>query len=157
MRKQLPPALLVFALLSSHADAETSASNDKHFVSESKVGQWKASKLIGMKIYNSKNENIGQVAELLLDHSGGVEAVVISVGGFLGVGQRDIAVPYKDIHSPDGVKATSGGGKEDMQKDGSTQKITGSTVQNDVGTPAFAILNLTADEVKAAPQFKYVQ
>ena len=113
MRKQLWPALLVFALLPGHASAETSASSGQHFVSESKIGQWKASKLVGLKIYNSKNENIGQITELLLDHSGSVEAVVISVGGFLGVGQRDIAVPYKDIHSPDQVKAASGNGKEE--------------------------------------------
>ena len=117
MRKQLLPALLMFALLSDHACAGTSASGDRHFVPESKVGQWKASKLIGMKIYNGKNENIGQITELLLDHSGSVEAVVISVGGFLGVGQRDIAVPYKDIQSPDQVKATSDKGKEHQQEE----------------------------------------
>jgi sporulation protein YlmC with PRC-barrel domain len=157
MLKQLWPALLVFALLPGHASAEASASSGQHFVSESKIGQWKASKLVGLKVYNSKNENIGQITELLLDQSGTVEAVVISVGGFLGVGQRDIAVPYKDIHSPNKIKDSNSSGKEDRKKDGSLQKVSANAVQNEVGTPAFGILDLTADEVKAAPQFKYVQ
>ena len=43
------------------------------------------------------------------------------------------------------------------KKGRSLQKTSASAVQNDVGTPAFGILDLTADEVKAAPQFKYVQ
>ena len=156
MRKQLLPTLVVFAMLSAHASAGSSTSSNQHFVPASKTGQWKASKLIGLKIYNSKNENIGQIAELLLDHAGSVEAVVISVGGFLGVGQRDIAVPYKAIRSPNQVDTASGKGTEG-KKEEPPKKSSGNTPDGAIGTPAFGVLDLTADEIKSAPQFKYVQ
>src|SRR5882757_3877416 len=54
--------------------------------------QWRASKLIGLNVYNDQNEKLGDVSEILLDKSGKVTGVVIGVGGFLGMGQHDIKV-----------------------------------------------------------------
>ncbi len=54
--------------------------------------EWRASKLIGLNVYNDKNEKLGDINELLLDKSGKVEGVVIGVGGFLGMGEHDIKV-----------------------------------------------------------------
>ena len=55
-------------------------------------GNWRASKLIGLDVYNEANEKLGDVNELILDKNGKVSAVVIGVGGFLGMGEHDIAV-----------------------------------------------------------------
>jgi sporulation protein YlmC with PRC-barrel domain len=56
------------------------------------ANQWRASKLIGLDVYNDQNEKLGDINEVLLDQSGKVPGVVIGVGGFLGMGQREILV-----------------------------------------------------------------
>ena len=55
-------------------------------------GNWRASKLMGLDVYNEANEKLGDINELILDKNGKVNAVVIGVGGFLGMGEHDIAV-----------------------------------------------------------------
>jgi hypothetical protein len=50
-----------------------------------------------LDIYNQNNEKIGDVSELILDTSGKVQAVVVGVGGFLGIGERDVAIPFEQI------------------------------------------------------------
>lgn len=50
------------------------------------TGQWRASKLIGVNIYNEANEKLGEINELVINRSGQVAGAVIGVGGFLGMG-----------------------------------------------------------------------
>ena len=69
---------------------------------------WRASKLIGLNVYNEQNEKLGDISEILLDKSGKVDGVVIGVGGFLGMGKHDILVQLdklKFVNEP--VKITS--------------------------------------------------
>jgi sporulation protein YlmC with PRC-barrel domain len=56
------------------------------------TGQWRASKLIGLNVYNDQNEKLGDINEVLVDKSGKVTGVVIGVGGFLGIGEKLILV-----------------------------------------------------------------
>jgi sporulation protein YlmC with PRC-barrel domain len=58
---------------------------------------WRASKLVGLNVYNDQNEKLGDISEVLLDKSGKVEGVVIGVGGFLGIGQSDIKVEMSKL------------------------------------------------------------
>jgi hypothetical protein len=62
------------------------------FITQAQMGQYRASKLVGVNIYNGKDENIGEVNELIVDGSGKVLAVVIGVGGFLGIGEKSVAL-----------------------------------------------------------------
>ena len=48
-------------------------------------GQWRTSKMDGLKVYNEANENIGTINDLLMDKSGDIKIAVIGVGGFLGM------------------------------------------------------------------------
>jgi sporulation protein YlmC with PRC-barrel domain len=60
--------------------------------------QWQASNLDGLDVYSSNNgDKIGRISELIFDSSGKVQAVVIAVGGYLGIGERAIAVPFNHI------------------------------------------------------------
>ena len=73
-------------------------------------GKWRASKLMGLDVYNEANEKLGDVNELILDKDGKVNAVVIGVGGFLGMGEHDIAVTMdklKFIEEPVRTSATA--------------------------------------------------
>lgn len=67
------------------------------YVTENRRDLWRASKLEGVDVYNDRDEKIGDISEVLVDRQGKVEAVVIAVGGFLGLGQRDVAVPFNQL------------------------------------------------------------
>jgi len=101
--KYLTAALAGTALLATVASAQTpTAATDKantaSTISESSLrGDWRASKVAGLNVYNEKNESIGAINDLLMDKSGNIKAVVLGVGGFLGMGEHLVAVPFDKI------------------------------------------------------------
>lgn len=67
------------------------------YITQNRPDLWRASKLEGVNVYNEQNERIGDISEVLVNKQGEVEAVVIGVGGFLGIGERDVAVPFNAL------------------------------------------------------------
>jgi sporulation protein YlmC with PRC-barrel domain len=59
--------------------------------------EMRASKLIGTNVLNAANETVGSINEIVLDKDGRVAAVIIGVGGFLGIGEREVAVNFNSI------------------------------------------------------------
>ncbi len=57
----------------------------------------RASKLIGTKVVNTANETIGDINEIVLSKDGKVAAVIVGVGGFLGIGEREVAVNFGSL------------------------------------------------------------
>src|SRR5258705_13754966 len=102
MKNLIAIAVLSTAIVSSAAYAQQAQPADRAApaatapaASSDKImlkGKWRASKLMGLDVYNEANEKLGDVNELILDKDGKVNAVVIGVGGFLGMGEHDIAV-----------------------------------------------------------------
>src|SRR5215470_6719049 len=68
------------------------SSGKMNFVSSQKPDQWLASKFKGTDVLGSDNQKIGDVSDILFDKTGKIEAFVISVGGFLGVGSKEVAL-----------------------------------------------------------------
>jgi sporulation protein YlmC with PRC-barrel domain len=68
-----------------------------NFMTERMPNQMLASKLIGMTVVSANNESIGDVNDVLVDRNGQVQAVVIGVGGFLGIGEKDVAIPFQSV------------------------------------------------------------
>jgi hypothetical protein len=60
-------------------------------------GQWLASNFIGETVRGTNDENIGEINDILVDKGGNVVAAVIGVGGFLGIGEKDVAVPFSAL------------------------------------------------------------
>ena len=69
----------------------------------------RTSKIVGSKVYNNANENIGSVEDIVLKPDGSMDEVVLSVGGFLGIGDKYVSVPFNDLK---------------ITRDGSSLKIT---------------------------------
>ena len=88
-------------------------------------GDMGASALIGSKVRNANKESIGKIDEIYLDKDAKVTDVVISVGGFLGVGAKDVAMKWSDIK---------------QSRDGKSIVLTTS---------------LSKDELKSMPDYKY--
>jgi ribosomal 30S subunit maturation factor RimM len=97
--KYIATALLTTALMTSVASAQTTttktdatnASATRH-----REGEWRASKLVGLNVYNEANEKIGYINEVILDKSGKV-ANVLGVGGFVGMEEHYVAVAFDKL------------------------------------------------------------
>jgi sporulation protein YlmC with PRC-barrel domain len=76
---------------SASAPAPSGASSAK-FVNSQKSDQFLASKFKGTDVIGNDNEKIGDVSDILFDKSGKIEAYVVGVGGFLGIGAKDVAL-----------------------------------------------------------------
>ncbi|HVH78018.1 MAG TPA: PRC-barrel domain-containing protein [Stellaceae bacterium] len=77
-------------------------------------GQLRASQLIGSTVYDVQNRNIGSVKDIVFGHDGTVEAVVVDVGAFLGVGGKYVAVSLEDLKT-DNNRLTLNRSKEQLQ------------------------------------------
>jgi hypothetical protein len=69
--------------------------------------EMRASKLIGASVRNDANESIGSINELILAKDGRVAAVVVGVGGFLGIGEREVALDFKSLKFERDTSATA--------------------------------------------------
>ena len=134
-------------------------------------GDWRASKVVGLNVYNSQNENVGSINDLLMDKSGSIKAAVISVGGFLGMGARLVAVPFDKMKfstEPVASTATSsnapaGGGANPAGGGAKSTTTTGSTAGSPAAAnskpnpwyPDHAVFDATKDQLKNMPEFKY--
>jgi len=58
---------------------------------------WRTSELIGKDVYGANNERLGEVSDVLVDRNSQVVGVIIGVGGFLGIGDREIALPMRAL------------------------------------------------------------
>ena len=146
------------------ATASPAASSDKMMLK----GKWRASKLMGLDVYNEANEKLGDINELILDKDGKVNAVIIGVGGFLGMGEHDIAVtmdklkfheePVRTSSAAPGTTRETTTGTGTAPANTTTTTTTTTTARsadtND-WTPDHAVMNGTKEQLKAMPQFKY--
>lgn len=64
------------------------------FITNQSREDFMASNLIGEPVMNQNNETIGDINDLVFDKGQNLFGVVIGVGGFLGIGEKDVAVPY---------------------------------------------------------------
>ncbi|MBR0697185.1 PRC-barrel domain-containing protein [Bradyrhizobium lablabi] len=134
------------------APATTSASSTSY------QGNWRASKVVGLSVYNDKNESVGSINDLLMDKSGAIKAVVIGVGGFLGVGEHLVAVPLdkvKLVAEPVAYTGASNTGSSNKTSTTTTGAAPAATSKANPWYPDHAVFNATKDELKAMPEFKY--
>jgi sporulation protein YlmC with PRC-barrel domain len=115
--KKFAAALLVTTLMTGAAYAQNTNTNNNANTSASssssnsgsmhQPGQWRASKLSGVNVYNDNNEKIGDISDVILDKQGKIDNVIIGVGGFLGMGEHLVAVPFDKIKWVDEPVRTS--------------------------------------------------
>ena len=176
MQKVLAAALLSVAVFSAPAYAQTASPRAAPAAttadSQEKMalkGNWRASKLLGLDVYNEANEKLGDINELILDKNGKVNAVVIGVGGFLGMGEHDIAVSMdklKFMEEPVRTSSTApatttrdnaGAPRETTTGAATTTTATTTSRSGNVNdwVPDHAVMSGTKEQLKAMPQFKY--
>jgi sporulation protein YlmC with PRC-barrel domain len=103
------------------------------------TGQWRASKLIGVDVYNNQNEKIGEIDELIMTSNGQVSGAVIGVGGFLGMGERNVMVPLNQLRFTNDGASTTGSARDGDRR----------------WYPERAVMNTNKDQLTGMPEFKY--
>jgi len=77
--------------------------------------QMRASKMIGSRVYDLQNRNIGKVNDLIVNRQGNIDSVIVDVGSFLGMGGKNVAVKPSDFKT-DNNRLTLDVTKEQLQQ-----------------------------------------
>ena len=107
MKKLIPAVALVAMSLPAFAQQATTpaspaAQSDAPAVSTEAAAaglssEISANKLLNESVRNAANESIGDVNDVLIGSNGKVAAVIVGVGGFLGMGEKDVALPFDQL------------------------------------------------------------
>ncbi|CAN5892204.1 hypothetical protein BH11PSE3_BH11PSE3_28120 [soil metagenome] len=87
-------ASAAYAQTTPPAKTAPSATMDKSMPAQGS----KAGNLIGRNIQNAQGETIGEIKSIYLDKAGKVDSVMVGVGGFLGMGEREVKLAWKDLN-----------------------------------------------------------
>lgn len=151
LSKYIAAVLLSTVFITGAASAQTNTGKDTVNTSATTQTEYSAYKLVGLNVYNQGNEKIGEIEDILLAKSGKADKVILSVGGFLGLGERYVAIPFDQIKWVDEpVRSASG--------DARTTTTTGAaptTSSTRKWYPDHAEYNATKDQLRAMPEFKY--
>ena len=110
MKKLLASTALSLFLLTGHSHAASVAAITAYQAQPTDI---LASKFIGMRVYATEKDvapdasvkagsekewdDIGEINDVILSRKGDVQAVIVGVGGFIGIGEKNVAVAMKDI------------------------------------------------------------
>jgi sporulation protein YlmC with PRC-barrel domain len=173
LAKYFTAVLAGTALLATVASAQTpTATTDRAnpaAASDSTFhGDWRASRLVGLSVYNDSNESIGSINDLLTDKSGNIKAVVIGVGGFLGMGSHLVTISFdkiKFVNEPVAYTGAANAPSAPPTRPPSTTttgaanstapSAMANTAKPNPWYPDHAVFNATKDSLTAMPEFKY--
>lgn len=155
MLKKLMISTAVSALMVSGALAQanppasppaktvTAPLNDPKFVSAQSPDQWVFSRFKGTNVVAPDNAHIGDVSDALLDKNGKILALIVGVGGFLGIGEKSVAIDMSAFQVMPADTGSIGAG--------------GNTVTSGSNDPTNVKLKVswTKDQLKNAPDFRY--
>lgn len=90
---------LAAAPFSCQAVAQTAATSGATvpFVTQQLSNEWLAGVFIGQAVRNAAGETVGDINDLVFDRQGRINTVVIGVGGFLGMGEKSVGVPFNAL------------------------------------------------------------
>ena len=134
-----PPADATAPATSPDSAATTEATQPK-FIAQQEDSELLASSLMGKTVYNPADESLGKINDLVFAKEGGIQAVVVGVGGFLGIGEKNVAVSYG------AVQATT------TQDDGSVKLVLDTTKEELEAAPAYTTVAMKLQEEQQRAQ-----
>jgi sporulation protein YlmC with PRC-barrel domain len=172
-------ALLTGSALAQTSPAPTQPAGSGQVLTQMSPELMRGSRLTGVDVYGADNQKIGDIDEVLVDKEGKIQAIVVGVGGFLGIGQKDVAIPFAQLQwATDDRARTEGGaggygtntaggvttpasppaGAGQPATTGSTGMAGTATIANagnDDGVPDRATVRMTKADLQNAPEFRY--
>ena len=124
-------------------------------------GKWRASKVMGVDIYGPDKKKVGDVTEVLFDKTGKVEMVTVGVGGFLGIGSKDVAIPFEQVTwseepmvAPAPAPAPAGG-RGSMSGPATAPTAAAPVPRGPMIYPDHGVISMTKEQLTAAPAVTY--
>jgi hypothetical protein len=118
------------------------------FVTIPGSGAWRVGDLQGKTVYSVDGANIGEINDILVSQNGSVNAVIIGVGGFLGMGEKNVAVNVSALQmAPSEMTGATTG------TDSSNSAGTAATSPSGASSSDRIVLNVTRDQLEKAPAF----
>jgi sporulation protein YlmC with PRC-barrel domain len=103
---------------------QSTSADPNRFRTNQGQDQWLVAALWNKRVYNAAGETIGDLNDIVIDKDGKIAAVVIGVGGFLGLGEKNVAVDFDHLK------------------------------QNGRISPNKIVLNMSEDELRGAPSYQ---
>src|SRR5215216_3652045 len=138
-----PPAATPAPSATAPAPKADMATGSSQFVAAQKSDQWLSSKFKGTNVLGPDNEKVGDVNDLLFDKDGKILAVIIGVGGFLGIGEKDVALEMSALQIVPASTTTTG----------TTGTATTAATSDDPQNIKLKV-SMTKDQLKNAPSFE---
>jgi hypothetical protein len=146
MLKTFVISAAVSALMVSGALAQADKPADSaKFIASQSTDQWVFSKFKGTDVLGPDNAHIGNVNDMLFDKQGKILGLIVGVGGFLGIGEKNVAIDmtaFQPVPYDTGSSSPSGGGTAVMTR-------------SDDPTMTKLKVSWTKDQLKNAPDFQY--
>jgi sporulation protein YlmC with PRC-barrel domain len=137
MLKTLALSASVLAFASALAFAETKITREPstgrsvaNASSSLSTDHWLASDIYKADVYDPSEHKIGKVTDLIIDSNGNVSGAIIGVGGFLGAGQKDVVIPFKEL------KASTREGKDWLVLNRTNDELKRAPAVNNTGSPS---------------------
>ena len=140
-----PPAA---SSTTSPSIGSTSAMGSTSAVTSQKPDQWVASKFKGTDVLGPDNQKVGDVSDILFDQSGQIAAYIVSVGGFLGMGAKEVAL------APSSFQVVSGEAAKPSTTGAGNSTTTSATTAYNSDEKKLKI-SMTKDQLKEAANFEY--
>ncbi|HEV7245748.1 MAG TPA: PRC-barrel domain-containing protein [Shinella sp.] len=118
--------------------------------------QISANTYLGQAVYNSADESIGKISDLIMEKDGGITAAVVGVGGFLGIGEKWVAVPFEKISiaqvpDSDDVKLTTTETAESLQAAPEFKTTAQQVAERQANTPVDSSTTSSTTDTGTAP------
>jgi len=131
--------------MSTTAQAPAASSASGTYLTEQAENHISVNDFMSQAIYTSDNQSIGEINDLLVEDNGGVVAAVVGVGGFLGIGEKNVAIPFDKITI---TRETATGDAAEAAADGETQAEVVAEAEVRLTTTE------TAESLRNAPEFR---
>jgi hypothetical protein len=143
------------AMVDDDAKAKPVKKSNIKYVTRQAPTDWTAEALIGRTVENSHGDNLGEINNVIINEKGDVVAVVIGVGGFLGIGEKNVGVPFDklDFKTAEALNdRTDETRDERAERKEDAKEARFDTEHSDIRI----VLNTTKDDLEAAPAFAWL-
>ncbi|MDH4411674.1 MAG: PRC-barrel domain-containing protein [Rhizobium sp.] len=134
------------------AQAPAASSASGTYLTEQAENHISVNDFMGQAIYTSDNQSIGEINDLLVEDNGGVVAAVVGVGGFLGIGEKNVAIPFDKItitrEMDENAAGTTGTGTT------ATTDTTATEAERVADAEVRLTTTETAESLRNAPEFR---
>jgi putative membrane protein len=144
------------AMTRNDAKAKPVQKSNIKYLTRQAPTDWTAEALIGRTVENSNGDNLGEINNVIINEKGDVVAVVIGVGGFLGIGEKNVGVPFDDLDFKTAEAMTDRSDnatrEEKAERKEEAKEARFDTEHSDIRI----VLNTTKEDLEAAPAFAWL-